>query len=34
MKKLLGIVVLALLLSGNAYAAKISDFQVAGFACW
>ena len=31
MKKLLGIIVLGLLLSGNAYAAKVSDYQVAGF---
>ena len=31
MKKLLGIVVLGLLLSGNAYAAKVSNYQVAGF---
>ena len=31
MKKLLGIIVLNLLLSGNAYAAKVSDYQVAGF---
>jgi len=30
MKKLLGIIVLGLLLSGNAYATKISDFEVAG----
>ena len=30
MKKILGIVVLGLLLSLNAYAAKISDFEVAG----
>jgi hypothetical protein len=30
MKKLLGIMVLGLLMSGNAYSAKISDFEVAG----
>ena len=31
MKKLLGIIVLGLLLSGNVHATKISDYQVAGF---
>ena len=30
MKKILGIIVLGLLLSGNAYAANISDFEAAG----